>query len=222
MPVAVVGALLVPICLFWFGWTSRSSVHWIVPIIGSSLFSIAVLLLFVSLPCPFTTLFFHQRLIPFTTERRLELSRRRIPHLCSERSRRKRLHSFHVRRRLPALRESDVHQPRRRMGKHPPRASRLRLCTHPHTAIQVRRTHPHGQQASPPRFRIEQTSIAIQLPFTRVPIAPDIRAVFFFSRLVLPYKGLVLYHSPSFAIALYHHATPTAVGHKGSSITSRE
>jgi DHA1 family multidrug resistance protein-like MFS transporter len=48
MPVAIVGALLVPICLFWFGWTSRESIHWIVPIIGSSLFSIAALLLFVS------------------------------------------------------------------------------------------------------------------------------------------------------------------------------
>ena len=54
MPVAIVGALLVPICLFWFGWTSRASVHWIVPIIGSSLFSIAALLLFVS--CNFTLL----------------------------------------------------------------------------------------------------------------------------------------------------------------------
>ena len=48
MPAAIVGALLVPICLFWFAWTSRSDVHWIVPIIGSSLFSIAALLLFVS------------------------------------------------------------------------------------------------------------------------------------------------------------------------------
>jgi MFS transporter, DHA1 family, multidrug resistance protein len=48
MPAAIVGALLVPISLFWFGWTSRESVHWIVPIIGSSLFSIAALLLFVS------------------------------------------------------------------------------------------------------------------------------------------------------------------------------
>jgi DHA1 family multidrug resistance protein-like MFS transporter len=48
MPVAIVGTLIVPVCLFWFGWTSRESVHWIVPIIGSSLFSVAALLLFVS------------------------------------------------------------------------------------------------------------------------------------------------------------------------------
>ena len=32
MPFAIVGALLIPICLFWFGWTSHTSVHWIVPI----------------------------------------------------------------------------------------------------------------------------------------------------------------------------------------------
>ena len=54
MPAAIVGAFIVPISLFWFGWTSRASVHWIVPIIGSSLFSIAALLLFVS--CNFTLL----------------------------------------------------------------------------------------------------------------------------------------------------------------------
>jgi DHA1 family multidrug resistance protein-like MFS transporter len=48
MPAAIVGALIVPICLLWFGWTSRESVHWIVPIIGSSFFSVSALLLFVS------------------------------------------------------------------------------------------------------------------------------------------------------------------------------
>ncbi|KAH9026593.1 putative caffeine resistance protein 5 [Lactarius pseudohatsudake] len=46
MPIAIVGALVVPICLLWFGWASRASVHWIVPIIGSSLFGMAALLLF--------------------------------------------------------------------------------------------------------------------------------------------------------------------------------
>ncbi|KAI0061852.1 MFS transporter [Artomyces pyxidatus] len=46
MPVAIVGSLLIPICMLWFGWSSRESVHWIVPIIGSSLFSVASLLLF--------------------------------------------------------------------------------------------------------------------------------------------------------------------------------
>jgi DHA1 family multidrug resistance protein-like MFS transporter len=46
MPIAIFGAFIVPICLLWFGWSSRANVHWIVPIIGSGLFGIAALLLF--------------------------------------------------------------------------------------------------------------------------------------------------------------------------------
>ena len=36
------GALLLPISLFWFAWTSYRSIHWIVPIIGSSLFGAGI------------------------------------------------------------------------------------------------------------------------------------------------------------------------------------
>jgi MFS transporter, DHA1 family, multidrug resistance protein len=43
---AFVGAFCIPICLFWFGWTSRPGVHWIVPIVGSSFFTIGAFLLF--------------------------------------------------------------------------------------------------------------------------------------------------------------------------------
>ena len=43
---AFVGAFCIPICLFWFGWSARPSVHWIVPIIGSGWFSIGAFLLF--------------------------------------------------------------------------------------------------------------------------------------------------------------------------------
>ncbi|KAH3980167.1 hypothetical protein HBI70_010540 [Parastagonospora nodorum] len=43
---AMVGCFFVPICLFWFGWASRSDVHWIVPIIGTSFFGIAAFTLF--------------------------------------------------------------------------------------------------------------------------------------------------------------------------------
>ncbi|TID21622.1 multidrug resistance protein [Venturia nashicola] len=46
LPAACVGGLFIPICLFWFGWSSRASVHWIVPIIGSGFFSIGTFLLF--------------------------------------------------------------------------------------------------------------------------------------------------------------------------------
>ncbi|KAF2832809.1 MFS general substrate transporter [Ophiobolus disseminans] len=43
---AMVGCFAVPICLFWFGWTSRESIHWIVPIIGTSFFGMAAFTLF--------------------------------------------------------------------------------------------------------------------------------------------------------------------------------
>ena len=46
LPPAFVGAFAIPICLFWFGWSARPDVHWIVPIIGSSLFSMGAFLLF--------------------------------------------------------------------------------------------------------------------------------------------------------------------------------
>lgn len=45
---AFVGGFFIPVCLFWFGWSSRESVHWIVPIIGSGLFTIGAFLLFMS------------------------------------------------------------------------------------------------------------------------------------------------------------------------------
>jgi MFS family permease len=38
LPPAIAGGILVPIGLFMFGWTTYPSVHWIVPIIGSTIF----------------------------------------------------------------------------------------------------------------------------------------------------------------------------------------
>jgi hypothetical protein len=38
LPPAIVGSALVSVGLFWFGWTTYASVHWIVPIIGSAVF----------------------------------------------------------------------------------------------------------------------------------------------------------------------------------------
>lgn len=39
LPPAILGGVLMPIGLFWFGWTTYSSVHWIVPIIGTVFFA---------------------------------------------------------------------------------------------------------------------------------------------------------------------------------------
>ncbi|KAH9892942.1 MFS transporter [Xylariomycetidae sp. FL2044] len=46
LPPSFVGAFAIPICLFWFGWSSRPDVHWIVPIVGTAWFSIGTFLLF--------------------------------------------------------------------------------------------------------------------------------------------------------------------------------
>lgn len=43
---ALIGGFCIPICLFWFGWTSRADIHWIVPIIGSIWFGAGSFLLF--------------------------------------------------------------------------------------------------------------------------------------------------------------------------------
>jgi drug/metabolite transporter (DMT)-like permease len=46
LPPAMIGAIILPIGVFWFGWTSRESIHWIVPILGTGLFSMGVFFLF--------------------------------------------------------------------------------------------------------------------------------------------------------------------------------
>lgn len=46
LPPAIMGALLIPISLFWVGWTTYPSVHWIVPIIGSIFFGAGIFFVF--------------------------------------------------------------------------------------------------------------------------------------------------------------------------------
>lgn len=49
LPPALIGAPALPIGLFWFAFTTYASVHWIVPIVGSSLFGFGQVLLFISM-----------------------------------------------------------------------------------------------------------------------------------------------------------------------------
>lgn len=46
MPVAIVGSICLPICMFWFGWTAKEDIHWISCTIAASFFSIGACLLF--------------------------------------------------------------------------------------------------------------------------------------------------------------------------------
>lgn len=46
LPPLMVGAFLIPIGLFWYGWTAQNKTHWIVPIIGTSLIGVGTMCAF--------------------------------------------------------------------------------------------------------------------------------------------------------------------------------
>jgi hypothetical protein len=43
----LIGAGLIPIGLFWYGWSVQGNVHWIVPVLGTAVFSLGMLFIFV-------------------------------------------------------------------------------------------------------------------------------------------------------------------------------
>ncbi|KAG6019958.1 hypothetical protein E4U41_003024 [Claviceps citrina] len=49
LPPALLGAVLLPVGLFWFAWTNDTNVHWAVPIVGSGVFAAGLVLVFLSL-----------------------------------------------------------------------------------------------------------------------------------------------------------------------------
>lgn len=48
MATMLMGSFLVPTGLFWFGWSAQARIHWIMPIIGSALFSGGMILTYLS------------------------------------------------------------------------------------------------------------------------------------------------------------------------------
>jgi DHA1 family multidrug resistance protein-like MFS transporter len=46
LPPTFFGAFALPICLFWYGWTSRPNIHWMVPLVGSGSFTVSIITLF--------------------------------------------------------------------------------------------------------------------------------------------------------------------------------
>ncbi|KAI9838679.1 MAG: hypothetical protein M1819_004993 [Sarea resinae] len=46
LPPTFFGSASLPVCLFWYGWSARESVHWIMPIIGAALFAIGIVTVF--------------------------------------------------------------------------------------------------------------------------------------------------------------------------------
>lgn len=54
MPPCLIGAVLIPVGFFWYGWAAESGVHWIVPLIGTSFVGAGNSMIFVRLPPPVT------------------------------------------------------------------------------------------------------------------------------------------------------------------------
>ncbi|KAL0932494.1 cycloheximide resistance protein [Colletotrichum truncatum] len=49
LPILVVGAVFVPIGLFWYGWTAEYKVHWFVPIIGTTFTGIGIVIAYTTI-----------------------------------------------------------------------------------------------------------------------------------------------------------------------------
>jgi hypothetical protein len=49
LPPSMIGAVALPIGLFWFAWTCNPPVHWIVPLIGTAPFGFGMVLVFLSI-----------------------------------------------------------------------------------------------------------------------------------------------------------------------------
>lgn len=48
LPTLSIGAILVPVGLFWYGWTAENKLHWILPIIGTAFLGAGMVIVFVS------------------------------------------------------------------------------------------------------------------------------------------------------------------------------
>ncbi|KAK2461288.1 hypothetical protein APHAL10511_006815 [Amanita phalloides] len=46
MPAMIIGSFFVPIGLFWYGWSAQAKLHWIMPIVGSGIYSFGMLTVF--------------------------------------------------------------------------------------------------------------------------------------------------------------------------------
>jgi hypothetical protein len=47
LPLSFIGAISIPIALFWYGWAAEAKTHWILPIIGTGFLGLSNSLLFV-------------------------------------------------------------------------------------------------------------------------------------------------------------------------------
>jgi hypothetical protein len=111
------GAILIPIGLLWYGWSVQANVQWIVPLLGTAIFSLGMLFIFVSI-------YYH----PFYGNADLifqdackHVSRRRVPELRSLGHGSQHGFAFYSRSCSSSGRTENVCEARLRMGKLSPR-----------------------------------------------------------------------------------------------------
>ena len=118
------GCWLIPMSLFMFGWGAKPEIHWIVPIMGSGLFSIGGFTLFVSSSLILSKI--PQHLPTSFADLNLELPPRRLSRSRRLGPGRQHLSPLRLRRRLCAHRGANVRRDGERMGEYP--AGSVRLC----------------------------------------------------------------------------------------------
>ena len=151
LPPAMVGAVALPIGMFWFAWTNGPSIHWIVSIIATAPFGFGMVIVF--LDCmnylidsckhspSFSRLLVLLRSIasPYTNQWHRH-------HLRSFRPGRKFRPPFALRRRLPPLHHTDVLRSRGALGQQHPRLPRVSLPPFPVRVLQIRRENQNEVQ----------------------------------------------------------------------------
>jgi MFS family permease len=79
LPLCMIGANMLPVALFWYGWTAQAKAPWIVPILGTGFLGCGNALLFVrNTPPPFLV---PKILIPTNADLNPSLQHRRLHHL---------------------------------------------------------------------------------------------------------------------------------------------
>lgn len=80
LPPMIVGAFVTPVGLFWYGWSAQAKTHWIVPILGTALIGVGMILTYVSIPL---LLDYEASPNNFDSDAQRDVSGRRIHSSCS-------------------------------------------------------------------------------------------------------------------------------------------
>lgn len=137
------GGIAMPIGLFLYGWTAQYAVHWIVPIIGTTIVGLAMILIFMPIG----------KFSPLSPHPAYLHTHRHLPGGCVHPLRRQRHGRQHSaaqsRRRCPAtVRRADVRHPRVRMGQLAARVPGDRHAAHGVGVYALRRADTDASEVS--------------------------------------------------------------------------